>query len=285
MRIANSITRAFIASAFLLGEASAILEALGYCGCFPLFATADCGEKFDDDCTCIFNLLGFSQPLFNYICTAELCCDRRRKLTADETHTGTGATELGFSSAVDRCGSAQYETSVYVGSPEKTTSIHMFLVAAPLDAPECPYLTMHSNFGPNGPEKEALVWTDKTQGEAKFTNEMFPIGTFQLQSLAEAFDKVEMKDDLGMWEVLHNNCANLLVDIAGQLGATLDAEATTNFVTRKLLEHDDGGRLIQAIKDSTHYVSFFGGRNLLDKEMTDDQLVAALVHAHVQRLM
>ena len=206
-------------------------------------------------------------------CDYDECCRHKRKLT-EQSHFSFAGNEDEYKEFVDACGEHDYKVSLYVGDT------HFSGIAVPasddIDA-GCPsFVVAHVDFDEDGPAtKELYGWHDKAEGMTHFPKESAPIGTFKAKDIARAFETAE-PSGAGAYELLTNNCANFLINMANLLGVKIDSTITT-YVTRRLLE-DSGSALVDQIKESAFFLSHFEGRHLRG-DIHDEELVQLVVDA------
>jgi hypothetical protein len=117
-------------------------------------------------------------------------------------------------------------------------------------------------------------------------NGFVSVGTFQVADLASAFDKVEPggSNNGGAYDIVTNNCATYLVNLASELGVKVD-NRITSFVARRLLENS-GSEFVKSVRASVNYLILFQGRNLRSAEAaTDEDIVELVVNAGASKLV
>ena len=210
--------------------------------------------------------------------TPVTCCpsfirDSGRKLKEKSDLTFAG-NEDEYQEFVDACGEHDYEVSLYVGDT------HFSGIAVPASndiSAACPsFVAAHVVFDEDEPAtKELLGWYNKAEGMAHFPKESAPIGTFKAKDIARAFETAE-PSGTGSYELLTNNCANFLINMANVLSVKVDSTITA-YVTRRLLE-DSGNALVDKIKESAYFLSYSDGRHLRG-DIHDKELVQLVVDA------
>jgi hypothetical protein len=114
-------------------------------------------------------------------------------------------------------------------------------------------------------------------------NGFVSVGTFQFADMTRAFDKVEPGSN-GGYDVVTNNCATYLVNLASELGVKVDTRIT-GFVARRLLENS-GSEFVNSVRASVNYWTLFQGRNLRSAEAaTDEEIVELVVNAGASKLV
>jgi hypothetical protein len=182
------------------------------------------------------------------------------------------------------CGSFEYYVALYVDE-----STNLYAVAFPNEdaaAAGCPMIATHAIVQLHGAPatKELLVWDDVEQGRNMFDSDGFvSVGTFQVADLARAFDNVELGSK-GGYDIVTNNCATYLVNLASELGVKVDTRIT-GFVARRLLENS-GSEFVKSVRASVSYLTLFQGRNLRSAEAaTDEDIVELVVNAGASKLL
>ena len=114
-------------------------------------------------------------------------------------------------------------------------------------------------------EKEILVWNsrgdmvDALDGHADGGS--IRIGEFAVSEMIEAFEKAKAGGSKAgsVYDIVTNNCASFLVNLAAEMNFKIDARMVA-FVTRRLLE-ESGKDLADRIRNSVYYPLLFGDRH------------------------
>jgi hypothetical protein len=216
-------------------------------------------------------------------CTGHHCKYRssRRLLT---TSYPLSREDDGYDRYLSDCGGFEYNVSLYVDE-----STHLYAVGFPNEdaaAAGCPMIATHAIVQLHGAPatKELLVWDDIEQGRNMFDSDGFvSVGTFQVADLARAFDNVKLGSK-GGYDIVTNNCATYLVNLASELGVKVDTRIT-GFVARRLLENS-GSEFVKSVRASVSYLTLFQGRNLCSAEAaTDEDIVELVVNAGASKLI
>jgi hypothetical protein len=189
-----------------------------------------------------------------------------------------------YDSYLSDCGPFEYNVALYVDE-----STHLYAVAFPKEdaaAAGCPLFATHSIVQLHGAPatKELLVWDDVEQGRNMFDNDgLISVGAIKLADMARAFEKVELGSK-GGYDIVTNNCATYLVNLASELGVKVDTRIT-GFVARRLLENS-GSEFVNSVRASVNYWTLFQGRNLRSAEAaTDEEIVELVVNAGASKLV
>jgi hypothetical protein len=156
----------------------------------------------------------------------------------------------GYEKFLGNCGQFEYDVSLYV---DKVT--HLYAVGFPKeDATECPMVATHAivHLHDGAPAtKELLIWGDVEQGRNVFDQDGFiSVGSFTVADMAQAFEKVEPggSSNGGAYDMVTNNCAVYLVNLASELGVKIDMRIT-GLVARRLLENS-GSQFVESDRAS-----------------------------------
>lgn len=209
---------------------------------------------------------------------AECCSGRRRQLTAradrvvvvassnkNERHEPTPLRDQ--VTAYESCLGMSYQVSLVVET-------HLYGVAIPEDDEEtkCPLLVLHTDFSTPGSssvsdhviEQQLLIWDDASEYPEHFdlSSASHSLGRFPLSTLVEALSDMsqnfaQQNNNVAAWDVLTNNCAGFLLQVARRLNIDYMDPVLTKFVAQRLL-HASGQRLIESIKSSAFFDHFFG---------------------------
>ena len=192
-------------------------------------------------------------------------------------------TEQEYKQLVDSCGDHDYDVSLYV------SDTHFFGMATretKVVDNICPSLIVtHVDFDEDGPAtKELLGWFDKTEGMIHFPKKSAAIGTFKVKELTSAFESAK-PSGVGKYDYISNNCADFMINMANELGVKIDS-TITGYITRNLLE-DSGSALIEQIKESASFLSFFEGRRLRAgmPDLRDDRVLELVVEGRASDIL
>lgn len=231
-----------------------------------------CNDLAAEDCTCDY----------------DACCLRRRvrrMLAADQTFLQGNADVVvakeQTSLLLESCVSYDYESYLFVDT-------HLYGLAIPASAEAiqagCPFLAIHANFlsHTGHVQKQLLVWRSVTEGQLQFPSEyQYPMGVFPLHVLLEAFEQTPLPQQSKIYDIVSNNCALYLVQLAKRLNITIDRHVA-GFVAARLWQ-ENGDSLLQAIRSSVNYQSYFGGTSV-EKKDSELVVVEELVHVHAKEL-
>jgi hypothetical protein len=193
-----------------------------------------------------------------------------------------------YAKFLGECGSFNYDTALYVDA-----DTHLYAVGFPNEdatGAGCPMIATHAIVRHDGATatKELLFWDNVEQGSRMFDKDgLVSVGSFMVLDMAQAFETVEPagSSNGGAYEVVTNNCAVYLVNLAFELGVKIDTRIT-GFVARRLLENS-GSQFVESVRASVNYLSLFkGGRNLRSGDSaTDQDVVELLVTAGAAKLL
>jgi trypsin len=193
----------------------------------------------------------------------------RRRMLALSSARSLKQEDEKYQSYLAACGDLDYDVSIYVDA-----STHLFVMGVPKDkdaatAANCPMGAVHAVMSENDKaSKEIVMWEDMNEGASMFEKEgLLHIGTFKLEALADAYETAEPDNTRNMatgnfnyYDIVTNNCASFLVNLANELGVKIDSRMTS-FVARRLLTNS-GKELADKIRNNMNFFSLFGGRNL-----------------------
>jgi hypothetical protein len=193
----------------------------------------------------------------------------------------------GYANLLGGCAAFEYDAAIYVDQ-----DTHLYAVGFPNEgatAAGCPVVATHSIVPLHNSAtatKELLIWHDIEQGRNMFDKDGFVfVGTFKLADMARAFEMAEPGGSGSVaYDVVTNNCAVYLVNLASELGVKVDTRITA-FVARRLLENS-GSQFVESVRSSANYLSLFKGRNLRSAEAaTDADVVELMVNAGASKLL
>jgi hypothetical protein len=163
--------------------------------------------------------------------------------------------------------------------------VHMAGLAIPVDEEKrnCPNMIFHSELsGERKLTKVALKAKAETVKDVS-DDDKFYVGRRSLDVIVEAFHSADVNVgewSTGMYDVVSNNCAGLLRNMAYRLDIPVD-QKLIGFVTKQLLSQK-GDKMIELMSRSSGMSSLwnYGTRNL-EEDVTPEKLVEKVIGLYV----
>lgn len=197
---------------------------------------------------------------------------RRRSLEVVDTHKLM--VEHG-----DDCSDLDYDMYLVM------EGVHMAGLAIPVgeEKSNCPNMIFHSELsGERKLTKVAMKAKAETVKEVR-ADDMFYVGRRSLDTIVDAFHSADVsvgEGGTGMYNVITNNCAGMLRNMAARLDVPVDKDLI-GFVTKQLLSQK-GDKMIELMSLSSGMSSLwnYGTRNL-EERVTPEQLVEKVIGLYV----